>query len=212
MPTSSSSFSCLLWWKTSEFTVYILSADGNCFILHVSSAIVSLPLGLAGFSFCSLTGVLKSRLATDRWKQSMGQAPGGIPSGRDLWGEEVWMGSHCRVRRNHSAPISPWTPRVCIYKQSSHAHYDTATAVMSFNICYSFSPRNLVWRHATVCLAHSPRPKKVPFIIICPHGHAWAFNQKVALLRTHIPHTKITYAEDSPCWWDIPHHFIMKNL
>lgn len=35
MSTSCTS-SCLLWWKTSEFTIYSLSVDRNGFIPHVS--------------------------------------------------------------------------------------------------------------------------------------------------------------------------------
>lgn len=149
---------------------YILSADGNCFILHVSFAALS-PPGLAGFSFCpSLESLNQGWLLAD--ESNLGQALGGIPSGRDLREEKVWMGSHCR--RNYLASISPWTPKICIYKQSSHARYDKTTSIISSNVCYSLSPRNPVWRHAPVSTLLIPQKGALHYqVSISPHGHGW---------------------------------------
>lgn len=60
----------------------------------LSCTFLPLPslLLLASLAFHSvLTWVLKSRLATGSWKQSVGQTLGGI---QDLWGRKVRMGSH----------------------------------------------------------------------------------------------------------------------
>lgn len=109
------SFSCLLWWKISEFTIYILSADGNCFILHVSSVTLSPPPGLPGFSFCpSLESLNQGWLLADE---------------SNLWHWEAFpQGEICGERRTEPLQAqkkllsfdfpSLWVPKISIYKQS----------------------------------------------------------------------------------------------
>lgn len=101
-----------------------------------------------------LTRVLKSKLATGSWKQSVGQTLGGILSEICRDGRSEWAA--ILGRRDYLASVSSWAPKVCIYKQSFHAQYDkTTTTTPSFNICYLFSPRDLARRHVPQCLPRS---------------------------------------------------------